>query len=244
MVEYALTQVMLENNIQPDFVLGTSVGEFAAAAVAGIISFEDALYAVTKQAQLIEQDCEAGGMLAIVYDPNLYQTQSYLHELSELAAVNFSSHFVVSGRNANLQKIKTLLTEKNITLQSLPVSYAFHSSLIDNAKTDFLSAIQQLTLKNSRIGFISCARANTLTSFSTDYFWEVTRSPIQFQNTIQNFEQQNAALYLDLGPSGTLATFVKYNLAPSSQSKPLSILTPFGQDKKNLDNQISYLSAK
>ncbi len=228
-----------ENNIQPDFVLGASVGEFAAATAAGVIAFEDALYAVTKQAQLLEQDCEPGSMLAVVHDTHLYQAEAYLHDFSELAAINFPSHFVVSGSVANIQKIKNQLVEKNITQLLLPVSHAFHSSLIDNAKTDFLSAIQKISLKNSRVNYISCVHANTFTAFTQDYFWEIIRAQIQFQQAIQNLEQQSAALYIDLGPSGTLATFVKYNLSSTSQSKVLPILTMFGQDKKNLENVLS-----
>lgn len=234
MVEYSMMQVMRENNIDPKLVVGSSAGEFAAAVSAGVLTLETALQAVIKQAQALEQYCQEAGMLAILADTSLYQSQSYLHQFSELAAVNFSSHFVVSGKTDHLKMIETHLKENDIAFQLLPVSQGFHSSLIDNAKTPFLESIQSLSIKQPAIPYVSCVYANTLTSLTHQYFWEIARSPIQFQKAIQHIENQHSAIYLDLGPSGTLATFVKYNLTSSSQSKLYSILSPYGQDIENL----------
>ena len=59
--------------------------------------------------------------------------------------------------------------------------------------------------------------------------------PNDFDLTIQMLEKRASYTYLDLGPSGTLATFVKYNLHNQSCSKSFSILNPFGQDVRNLE---------
>lgn len=234
MFEYALTQVLLENNIHPDIVLGSSLGELAAATISSAFDFETGLKAVIAQANALEQ-CKAGSMLAILSDPSLYQRESYLNKYSELAAVNFSNHFVVSGTLENLQNIVTELNQSNIVSQILPVSQAFHSENIENAKQPFLNAIEPLMLNKAKIPIVSCKNANYITELSKEHFWDVVRYPILFQKTIQLLESQGTFNYLDLGPSGTLATFVKYNLSPNSQSKPITLLSPYGQDVKNLD---------
>lgn len=67
-----MTQVLLESGIRSDYVLGTSMGEFASAAVAGIVSVEEALKILLKQAVLFETHCQKGGMLAVLHDSSLY----------------------------------------------------------------------------------------------------------------------------------------------------------------------------
>src|SRR5262249_39807460 len=93
MVEYSLAQTLIHASVWPDMVLGVSVGSFAAAAVAGYIGVEDALTSVMRQAIALEEYCEPGGMTAVLADPAIF-AESFLSDHSDLAAVNFSSHFV------------------------------------------------------------------------------------------------------------------------------------------------------
>lgn len=240
MFEYALTQVLIENDIYPDLVLGASMGEFAAAAVADILSFEDALIAVITQAKALEQT-SSGGMLAIFHDYHDYQKESYLHQNSELAAINFSKHFVVSGSDDHLNYIISELNQRDTTSQMLPVTHAFHSSLIDSAKKPFLEAIQHLELSAGRIPLISCVTKQMVTHFTPHHFWDTARSPILFKQTIEHLENKSPIIYVDLGPSGTLATFVKYNLAQHSKSQPITLISPFTNDNSNLDKALIFL---
>lgn len=234
MVEYALTEVLLSKNIRPNKVLGASLGEFAAAVAAGVLSLESALFAVIRQAQTFEK-CPSGGMLAIIHDPELYYTEPCLHEHSELAAINFNSHFVVAGSNENLQTIQAYLNQEKLTFQLLPVSHAFHSTLIEVAKIPFLKNIENLEIQLPKLELLSCVDAKCNDELTHEHFWDVARQPILFQKTIEALEKKEPAIYIDLGPSGTLATFVKYNLPAGSKSIPVSFLTPFGNDAKNLE---------
>src|SRR5262245_6272077 len=68
MVEYSLAQTLIDLGVQPDMVLGVSVGTFAAATVAGFLGVENALTAVMRQASALEENCEAGGMTAVLAD--------------------------------------------------------------------------------------------------------------------------------------------------------------------------------
>ena len=86
-----------------------------------------------------------------------------------------------------------------------------------------------------RLLFFCCERATSLSALSEDYFWRVIRRPIRFQDSINELEKSASYRYIDVGPSGTLATFLKYLLPATSSSTAHAILTPHGRDQKNLD---------
>ncbi|MCP4134816.1 MAG: ACP S-malonyltransferase [bacterium] len=230
MTEYALTRLLMENGIEPDFVLGTSMGEFASAAVSGVLSLEETLEAVIKQAEVLEANCEKGGMIAILKSPSLYTSEPLLSQHSELAGINFDEHFVIAGNSEPLGEIESYLRQEEILYQALPVNIGFHSPAIDTGKSIYVDYLKQKKFKKPEIEFISCSRAAILKELSDDYFWEIARKPIEFQKTVMALEEKGAYTYIDLGPSGTLTNFVKYNLGPESGSTSLAFLNPFGRD--------------
>ena len=233
MVEYSLSQSLIHAGVRPDMVLGVSLGSFAAAAVAGFINVEDALTAVMGQAIAFEECCEPGGMIAVLADPALF-AEDFLSGRSELAAVNFSSHFVVSARRAELAEIEAALMSRNIGYQRLPVSFPFHSQWMERAKARFESFMRSIRLKRGRLPLACCDQSTILFDLSDDYFWNVVRRQIRFRETIERLEREGARRYIDLGPSGTLATFLKYVAPATTRSTAHAILTPYGFDRKNL----------
>jgi bacillaene synthase trans-acting acyltransferase len=233
MVEYSLAQSLMHAGVRPDMVLGVSMGSFAAAVVAGFIGVEDALTAVIQQAMALEERSEPGGMIAILADPALFE-EDFLSAHSELAAVNFSSHFVVAARKGELAGIEAALKKSSVTHQRLPVSFPFHSHWIDEAKAPFVSFMQTIQFGQNRLPLVCCDRTEVLSGLSDEYFWDVVRHPIRFRETIARLEQEGGRRYVDVGPAGTLATFLKYVLPPTTKSTVHSILTPFGVDRKNL----------
>ena len=234
MVEYSLAQCLIVAGIVPNAVLGSSLGSFAAAAVAGCMAIEDAVAAVVQQAAAFESRCDAGGMLAVFAEPSLFE-QAFLREHSELAGVNFSSHFVISAPQHHFEPIEAGLRNRNIAFQRLPVSFAFHSKWIDAARVPIETFLQSIQTKSSRLPLVCCERAGILTDPPDGaYFWRLVRGQIRFRETIAQLEREAPRRYIDVGPAGTLATFLKYGLPPSSTSTVHPLLTPFGQDRKNL----------
>ncbi|MCU1350278.1 MAG: hypothetical protein JWO56_3308 [Acidobacteria bacterium] len=233
MVEYSLAQSLIDAGVRPDLVLGASLGSFAAAAVAGFIDVEDALAAVIRQATALEQSCEPGGMIAILADPALF-AEDVIRARAELAAVNFSSHFVVTAQRSGLAEIEAELKKRNVGHQRLPVSFAFHSQWIDDAKAPFVSFMRSVRRRQGRLPLVCCDRTTKVNELSDDDLWNVVRRPIRFRETIARLEQQGAHQYIDVGPAGTLATFLKYGLPKTTASTVHAILTPYGLDQKNL----------
>ena len=117
--------------------------------------------------------CREAGMLAILSDPELYQTDADINTVSELAAVNFHSHFVVTGTYPNLKNIEKILNERQINSQLLPVSRGFHSSYIDQAADGFSQVIRKFPLKKPYLPIISCMDGKKNDSLTHEHFWKM-----------------------------------------------------------------------
>jgi bacillaene synthase trans-acting acyltransferase len=234
MVEYSLVRVLIENGLEPDCILGTSLGEFIAAAVAGVVSLEEALQLILKQVELVSNLCQAGRMTAIIHNPDFYYQSPVLNLHSELAAVNYSSHFVISGFTKELLTIEDYLKTKEIIFQSLPVKYGFHSKNINPIEGRYKELLSAFKLNKPVIPFISCMRGDFTEVLSQEHLWDVIRRPILFEKTIAKLEGSHENIYIDLSPFGTLTNFIKQNLVKDSLSQYYSIMSPFHQDVKNL----------
>jgi bacillaene synthase trans-acting acyltransferase len=232
MVEYSLAQSLMHAGVAPDVTLGVSVGSFAAATVAGLLDVNDAIAAVVEQASTLEQWCEPGGMIAVLGDPKLF-AESFLAKSSALAAVNFESHFVVSARRQDIGAIEMGLKSRGIAYQRLPVSFAFHSEWIDNAAQPFESYLRSIKSKAARIPMMCCERVALLSDLPAGYFWQAARRPMRFSEAAGNLEERGSYRYVDVGPAGTLATFLKYVVPRTSRSECHAILTRSGRDLQN-----------
>lgn len=234
MVEYALAQTFLSNGVEPGYVIGSSLGEFAAATLAGVLKLEDALESVVTQAGIVERACAAGGMLAVLDTPDLYTRDPYLRENSELAAVNFHAHFVLAGYHEPIRSIQQYLQRRSILMDLLPVSYGFHSAAIDPAGEGFRQFLSRQTTAPPRIHFLSCAEGTEMDRLLPDHFWAAVRRPIRFGQAIDRLALDEDTAYLDLGPTGTLAAFLRQMRPEASQGKVFAAMTPFSTNTASL----------
>ena len=182
-------------------------------------------------------------MLAILGPRSLYDNSPEIRDCTTLAGVNFDQHFVVSGSTANLARVEHFLRDRGITHQRLAVAFAFHSSGIDLIKNSFLAYCHALpSFKPPQIRFLSGMTTTYLPEVSASYFWDVVRQQIRFQETVARMEREQASIFVDCGPAGTSANFIKYNLGPHSQSRYFSILTAYNQSTQNLQMLREFLA--
>ena len=233
MVEYALAQTLIEGGVIPDLTLGASMGGFAAAAVAGHIDASDALWCAIEQARIFEAHCAPGGMVAILSDPILYQ-EELLRRGATIASYNYANSFVVAADAESMDNIIEFLREQKIAHQRLDVNFAYHSPALDVAKPHFLAKWNAIVKRTGNLQLVCCARAEIFRELPPDFMWHAARQPIQFARTCAYLETHGEYRYIDLGPTGTLATFLKYVLPARSESRTQMVMTPFGSDMNNL----------
>lgn len=238
MVEYALAMALEAEGLRPDLTLGASLGTYAAAAVAGAIAPEAALIAIVQHSDIVRRHCPPGGMLAILAEPALFDLPE-LCSRSELAALNFSGHFAVAGLEHNLVAIERFLSAEGVIHQRVPVSHAFHSQWIDAAHAPLLRHFEGLPLAPLTIPLVCCAQARTFHSIPDGFFWSSIRRPIEFQRTVAELVREGPFRYVDAGPSGTLAGFMRYLLPAGSPARVQRVLAPFGSEIKNFEAAIA-----
>ena len=229
----ALTRCLESHGVRPDLILGYSLGEYTASIITGARDLEAGLAKIVGQANLLEKRCVKAGMMAILDHPNIMDRRADLFQGCWLAAHNFETHFVITGPTERIAHIDRVLKNERAVCQVLPTSHGFHSPLVDPIGEEFRRLMDGFA--PIQIPVISPVVQGPLTAFSGDHCWRVLREPVPFLETVRAMERKGPHLYVDVGPAGTMSTFVKYNLQPGSRSKALPVLSPFGKDLAGLN---------
>lgn len=241
MVQYSLARSLMEEGLEPDYLLGASLGEWVSIAVAGILGPEQALDIVIKQAVLFDNKCAPGGMLAVLSNRNMFDNNRGLYFGCEFAASNFAKHFCVAGDTASIAGAARNMRKQRIPSEKLPLNQPFHCSLVEPLYSDFLSIFDNVAFAASDVTLLSSASAGPVHRVTKQHIWDVMRKPIDFHRTVQNLSVDPTLSYIDLGPSGTLANFVKYGLQPESYQAIYRVMTPAGHDAANYMQLINEL---
>lgn len=242
MVQYALAKLFQHHHIRPDMLLGVSLGEFVAQAVAGMISFETALAAVADQPGLF-QSCRPGAMIGVLGAPAIHARSPLLAQKSEIAGINAANHFVLSALAEDLPQVEEQLRQADMAFQRLPVPFAFHSRFVAEAEPACRAAHAHLRLESPFWPVWSCCTAAFTPTGPdcTDLAWRIVRQSMNVARVVATIEGQGGAVYLDLSPSGTLAALFRQSLDKQSPSRLLSVLSPFGGDGKRLADTLAAL---
>ncbi len=231
MVEYCLGKTLMDAGIIPHYLIGASLGEYVALALAKVLPVEEILGLLIHQAKMVEATCEPGSMIGIVGDPDLYGSEPIIHGNSSLAGVNSDQHFVISGFLGKMEIIKGFLRENQIVYQELPIFHGFHSPNIYPAFESGNHNFQISPLEVPKIDIISCLTGEKLVSFDHGYLGEIAKKPVQFPRALAFLGRMGGDYnYIDLGPAGTYAGFTRQNKVPGKNSKIFRIMTPFGNE--------------
>lgn len=235
MVELALFDALTERGVEPDLLVGSSLGEFAALAAGGGIDREDLVAALTAQVEVLERECPPGGMLAVLAQPSYFTERDVDWRSVELAAVNTAQHFVVSGSAHDIERVGADLRTRGVTVQVLPVDYAFHSSLIDPIRAHFEASVARSDLRPTRVPLVSATTASVATA-TAEHLWGVVRNPIRWQETVAGLESAPEHLhrYVDLTPSGSMNGFLLAELDPAAE-RSRALIGPFRPEQPVLD---------
>ncbi|GAA4894894.1 ACP S-malonyltransferase [Streptomyces coeruleoprunus] len=228
MIELALAETLRAAGIEPDHLLGSSLGEYAAAAVSGSITPQECLRLLVRQAEGLRAG-PRGGMLAVLARPDVLDRVPELRAC-EVAARNYPGHFVVAGTDEDLDRAEAALRAADVLHQRVPVEYAYHSSLMDRVLDECRAGFDGVTFAPPRVPWVSCVDGRLVERPTAEHFWQVARRPIEFERTMAAMRARGDFLYLDLGPSGTLHNFVRGNLPAGTRSRSLPLLSPFGND--------------
>lgn len=237
--EYSLGKVLMNHGLQPDCIVGSSMGEIAAYMLSSPSEIFNCMYSTVMVAKAIEGKCDTGGMMAVLAEPDYYEEIKKTYSNCELVGINYDKHFVIAGTKEELREIASQLAEKKIITQLLPVNYAFHSAHMHPIR----EIIAQHEFKGGmNIPIGSCAYGKIITSLPVNYLWSVLRSEIKFEQTIEQVKNKGTPVFIDIGPNGTLSNFIKRK--EGNKYTCYSIIDMFHKENENLKSIFEVFNLK
>ncbi|ELS00023.1 type I polyketide synthase, partial [Gloeocapsa sp. PCC 73106] len=218
-LEYALYQLWTAWGIQPDYVMGHSVGEYVAACVAGVFSLEDGLKLIAKRALFMQRLSPIGEMVAVAASEKqvIPLLQPYQQQVS-VAAINGLENTVISGAKLAINDIIQILEKDGIKTQKLQVSHAFHSPLMEPILEDFESVAREINYAVPRLKIVSNLTGTIITDkIATPEYWcRHLRQPVRFAEGIKTLT--NCDIFLEIGPKPTLLEMARSVLETTNES--------------------------
>jgi phthiocerol/phenolphthiocerol synthesis type-I polyketide synthase D len=207
-LEYALAELWGSWGIAPGALIGYSLGEYAAAVVAAVLSIEDALRMVSKRARLMSEAPGEGAMLAIAAGrETVAQAMALSPGVLCLAAINGPEDLVVSGDKAAITELAESLARQGVSSKLLRLSHGYHSPMMEPVLAPFAEVVRGVTLSVPHLPFASTLEGRLVGEELTrpEYWCRQIREPVAFAKGLEVLREQGHRTYLEVGPSPVLA---------------------------------------
>lgn len=206
-LHYALARLWMSWGIEPAVLMGHSVGEYAAACIAGVFSLEDGLKLIAHRGSLMSALPREGSMLAVLA-PETEVTARLAGHLKEIsvAAVNGPGSCVISGQTSAVEKMRQEFVQAGIEVRPLNVSHAFHSPLMETILDEFRRIANEVHYAPPQRGLVSNVSGKLAGHevASADYWCQHIRKAVQFHSGMRAAAAAGCNTFIECGPQPTL----------------------------------------
>ncbi len=237
-LEVALFGLLERMGIRPGYLVGHSIGELAAAHVAGVFSLPDACKLVAARGRLMGE-LPANGAMVAVQASEAEVTESIAGRETELsiAAVNAPGAVVLSGERAAVEALAEQWMRRGRKTKRLAVSHAFHSALMDPMLADFEAVARGLTYGEPRIPILSTLTGEILgAELARDpaYWARHARGAVRFADAVTALAERGTASFIELGPDGVLCAMAAASLPEELDATLAPLLRGGSADREAL----------
>lgn len=238
-VEVALYRLLMSWGVRPGLVLGHSVGELAAAHVAGALCLPDAAMLVAARGRLMQALPAGGAMFAVQARED--EVAPMLGHDGSIAAVNGPASVVISGAHDAVSAIADRLRGQGRRVHRLAVSHAFHSALMEPMIAEFTAVAAELSVGLPTIPVISNVTGQLVADdfASADYWARHIRAVVRFGDSVRSAHCAGASRFIEVGPGGGLTSLIEASLADAQivsvptlrkdRPEPVSVMTAAAQ---------------
>ena len=222
-IEVALFEALSKRGLVPDLLTGHSIGEIAAAHVAGVFDLPDAAKLVAARGRLMGALPKGGAMAAIeASEEEIAESIDGREEELSIAAVNGPTATVISGTAEAVEAVRAHWEEQGRRTKQLAVSHAFHSPLMEPMLEEFAEVAGSLAFSEPNLPVVSNLTGEPLSpEQATDpaYWVRHVREPVRFADAVATLQKQGASTYLELGPDPVLCAMARECLDEAEQEK-------------------------
>ncbi len=213
-VQAALAGLLRHWGVEPDAVVGHSMGEVAAAYCAGVFSLPDAMRLIIRRAQVMAQSAGPGRMAAVGAGADEVMRLLGEREGVEIAALNSPDAATLSGEAAAVEAAVQALRERRVRCQFLPGHYAFHSEQMEALRQDLLAALSPLRPQSEAVPFYSTVTGQCLPGhcLDADYWFGNLRQTVRFAPAIQALIADGYRTFVEISPQPALTHYIQQGL--------------------------------
>ncbi|MFP1909064.1 type I polyketide synthase [Lonsdalea quercina] len=222
--EVALCRTVMHLGVLPDVMVGHSIGEIAAAHIAGVFNLSDAATFVATRGKLMQSIAADGAMVAIeVSEAEILTSLEGYEDSVAVAAVNTQSSVVISGDTNIVLSIAEQWRDRGCRTHRLKTSHAFHSPHIDSITSELQRTLSTLAFHTPAIPIVSTVTGTLLSNeqaCSAEYWANQARSAVRFDAAIQWLQMHNTVVSLEVGPDGVLTALGRASTATDAHDLP------------------------
>ncbi|MFF0457527.1 type I polyketide synthase [Nocardia africana] len=220
--EVAMCRLLESFGLSPDLVIGHSIGELAAAYVAGVWSLDDACALVVARGRLMAELPEGGAMLAIAAsEAEVASATAEFGDRVAIAAVNAPSAVVVSGDEDAVGEVERQFTEQGRRTSRLRVSHAFHSARMEPMLAEFEKAASGVSFGVPHIPLVSNVSGRIAGEDISDpgYWVSQVRATVRFAPGVETLVAAGVRRFLEVGPDAVLAAMTRQTLPAEIEAR-------------------------
>lgn len=224
-VQMALTKYWMSLGVSPAFVIGHSLGEFAALNASGVLTTSDTIYLAGRRAQLLTEQIKVGTHAMLAVKSSVAQVKQFLDEATEVACINAPSETVISGASEKIDELAQTLTNEGFKATKLNVPFAFHSAQVEPILDSLAEIGKGVNFNTPSIPFVSALLGEVINETNSEllgpnYLTRHCRETVNFLGALEATRHSNLindkTIWVEIGSHPVCSGMVKATFGPQA----------------------------